>query len=65
MTRHTLLTLSEIENEWQKTDPVPIPLHRAPRLFPDSNTRNNFESFVCDLLASVCLVNRNRCKCQH
>ena len=25
----------------------------------------NFESFFCDLLASVCLVNKNGCKVQH
>ena len=26
---------------------------------------HNFESFFCDLLASVSLVNKNRCKGQH
>ena len=35
-------TWFENENEWQKTEPVPIPLPRASRNFPDVKTRNNF-----------------------
>ena len=31
-------TLFETENEWQKTEPVPIPLPRASRNFPDVKT---------------------------
>jgi hypothetical protein len=32
--------LSENENEWQKTEPVPISIPRASRNFPDDKTRN-------------------------
>ena len=35
-----LLTLFESENERQKIEPVPIPLPRASRNFPDVKTRN-------------------------
>jgi hypothetical protein len=34
------LTLFESENERQKIEPVPIPLPRASRNFPDVKTRN-------------------------
>ena len=37
-----LLTLFESENERQKIEPVPIPLPRASRNFPDVKTRNDF-----------------------
>ena len=37
-----LYTLFESENERQKIEPVPIPLPRASRNFPDVKTRNNF-----------------------
>ena len=43
MTRHTL---SEIENEWQKTEPVSIPLHRAPNIFSNSNVQEMKKSFL-------------------
>ena len=33
--RKNTYTLFETENEWQKTEPVPIPLPRAFRNFPD------------------------------
>jgi hypothetical protein len=33
-------TLSENENEWPKTEQVPISFHRAPRNFSDAKTRN-------------------------
>ena len=35
-------TLFEIENKRQKIEPVPIPLPRASRNFPDVKTRNQF-----------------------
>ena len=35
-------TLFESENERQKIDPVPIPLPRASRNFPNVKTRNDF-----------------------
>ena len=38
----TLNTLFESENERQKIEPVPIPLPRASRNFPDVKTRNDF-----------------------
>ena len=34
------ITLFESENERQKIEPVPIPLPRASRNFPDVKTRN-------------------------
>ena len=37
-----LSTLFESENERQKIEPVPIPLPRASRNFPDVKTRNDF-----------------------
>jgi hypothetical protein len=37
-----LHTLFESENERQKIEPVPIPLPRASRNFPDVKTRNDF-----------------------
>ena len=36
------ITLFESENERQKIEPVPIPLPRASRNFPDVKTRNDF-----------------------
>ena len=36
------ITLFESENERQKIEPVPIPLPRASRNFPDGETRNDF-----------------------
>ena len=36
------LTLFESVNERQKIEPVPIPLPRASRNFPDVKTRNQF-----------------------
>ena len=41
-TQWGLITLFESENERQKIEPVPIPLPRASRNFPDVETRNNF-----------------------
>ena len=38
----THYTLFESENERQKIEPVPIPLPRASRNFPDVKTRNDF-----------------------
>ena len=38
--------LFETENEWQKTEPVSIPLPRASRNFPDVKTRNSFFSII-------------------
>ena len=38
----SFITLFETENKWQKTKPVPIPLPRASRNFPDVKTRNIF-----------------------
>ena len=35
-------TLFESENERQKIEPVPIPLPRVSRNFPDVKTRNDF-----------------------
>ena len=35
-------TLFESENERQKIEPVPIPLPRASRNFPDVKTKNEF-----------------------
>ena len=35
-------TLFENENEWQKTEPVPIPLPGAFRNVPNVKTRKNF-----------------------
>ena len=37
-----VFTLFESENERQKIEPVPIPLPRASRNFPDVKTRNDF-----------------------
>ena len=39
---YTKITLFESENERQKIEPVPIPLPRASRNFPDVKTRNDF-----------------------
>ena len=39
-------TMFETENECQKTEPVPIPLPRASRNFPDVKPRNNFFSII-------------------
>ena len=39
-------TLFETENEWQKTERVPIPLPRASRNFPDDKTRNKIFSIT-------------------
>ena len=38
----TTYTLFESENERQKIEPVPIPLPRVSRNFPDVKTRNDF-----------------------
>ena len=35
------------ENEWQKTEPVPIPLPGASRNVPNVKTRNNFFFYNC------------------
>ena len=40
--RVTHVTLFESENERQKIEPVPIPLPRDFRNFPDVKTRNDF-----------------------
>ena len=40
--RFWLNTLFESENKRQKIEPVPIPLPRASRNFPDVKTRNGF-----------------------
>ena len=44
-----LHTLFESENGRQKIEPVPIPLPRAPRNFPDVKTRNIFFFFIIGL----------------
>jgi hypothetical protein len=38
--------LFESENEMQKIEPVPIPLSRASRNFPDVKTRNEKKSII-------------------
>ena len=43
------ITLFNNENEWQKTKPVPIPLPRASRNFPDVKRRNNFFFLQLDI----------------
>ena len=40
--KHTYFTLFESEKERQKIEPVPIPLPRASRNFPNVKTRNDF-----------------------
>jgi hypothetical protein len=45
----SLATLFESENERQKIEPVPNPLPRASRNFPDVKTRNDFFFFIIGL----------------
>ena len=40
MTTRLVYTLFENKSEWQTTEPVPIPLPRASRNFPDVKTGN-------------------------
>ena len=42
----SIITLFETENEWQKTKPIPIPLPRASRNFPDVKTRNEKKTII-------------------
>ena len=37
---HEICHIVRIHNEWQKTEPVPIPLFRPSRNFPNLKTRN-------------------------
>ena len=43
---YIVCTLLESENERQKIEPVPIPLPRASRNFPDVKTRNEIISII-------------------
>ena len=49
-------TLFESENEWQKTEQVPILLPRASRNFPDVKTRNNlfFYDWTLEIIPFIC-----------
>ena len=44
------------ETERQKTKPVPIPLHRASRNFPDVKTRNDFffYNWTLEIIPFIC-----------
>ena len=48
-------TLSENENERQKTEPVPILLPRAYRNFPDVKTRNEkkFDNWTLEIIPFI------------
>ena len=50
-----LLTLFESENERQKIEPVPIPLPRASRNFPDVKTRNEifFHNWTSEIIPFI------------
>ena len=50
-------TFFERENEWQKTEQVPILLARASRNFPDVKTRNNifFYNWTSEIIPFICL----------
>ena len=49
------LTLFEGENERQKIEPVPIPLPRASRNFPDVKTRNEifFHNWTSEIIPFI------------
>ena len=49
------ITLFEFENEWQKTEQVPIPLPRAPRNFSDAKTRNKkkFDNWTFEMIPFI------------
>ena len=49
-------TLVESENERQKIEPVPIPLPRASRNFPDVKTRNEifFDNWTSEIIPFIC-----------
>ena len=50
-----LLTLFESENERQKIEPLPIPLPRASRNFPDVETRNEtfFHNWTSEIIPFI------------
>ena len=57
--RKNLITLFETENEWQKTEPVPLPLPRASRIFPDVQTRNEnlkIYNWTSEIIPFICFV---------
>jgi hypothetical protein len=49
-------TLFETENKRQETKPVPIPLLRASRNFPDVKTRNDFlfYNWTSEIIPFIC-----------
>ena len=51
----SLATLFESENERQKIEPVPIPLSRASRNFPDVKTRNDifFHNWTSEIIPFI------------
>ena len=51
-----LNTLFESENKRQKIEPVPIPLPRASRNFPDVKTRNQifFHNWTSEIIPFIC-----------
>ena len=51
----SILTLFESENERQKIEPVPIPLPRASRNFPDVKTRNEifFHNWTSEIIPFI------------
>ena len=58
-------TLFESENERQKIEPVPIPLLRASRNFPDVKTRNEnfFHNWTSEIIPFICFgikMDRNK-----
>ena len=50
-----LLTLFESDNERQKIEPVPIPLPRASKNFPDVKTRNgnSFHNWTSEIIPFI------------
>ena len=52
---YIVCTLLESENERQKIEPVPIPLPRASRNFPDVKPRNekNFHNWTSEIIPFI------------
>ena len=55
LTSALVFTLFESENERQKIEPVPIPLPRASRNFPDVKTRNEifFHNWTSEIIPFI------------
>ena len=49
------ITLFENEDKWQETKPVPIPLPKASRNFPNVKTRNgkNFYNWTSEIIPFI------------